>query len=67
MQIHPQRRYRATLIPANVRPDEAELKASQGALPFLQFKALNCGVAANIAHAVSGLPVLKVERFEAAE
>ncbi len=60
------RRYRATLIPASVRADEAELKASQGALPFVQFRAANLSRAALIAGHVTGLPVLKVERIEVA-
>jgi hypothetical protein len=59
-----QRRYRATLIPLDVRPEDAELKASQGALPFVQFKADNLSKAAAIAQHVTGLPVLHVERFE---
>lgn len=58
------RRYRATVIPASVATDEAELKAEQGALPFVQFRAANLSRAAEIAHHVTGLPVLKVERIE---
>lgn len=62
--ISPLRRYRATVIPATVRPDEAVLKASQGALPFVQFKAANLSRAADIAAWLTGLPVLHVERIE---
>jgi hypothetical protein len=65
-QITPLRRYRATVIPSNIRLDEAELKAEQGALPFVQFRAANASKAAAIAGHVTGLPVLKVERFEVA-
>ncbi|RYF35787.1 MAG: hypothetical protein EOO21_03465 [Comamonadaceae bacterium] len=64
MQVIPKRRYRATLIPKNVLPQEAELRAGQGALPFVQFLAENSGKAAAIAHAVTGLPVLSVDRIE---
>lgn len=64
MQITPKRRYRATLIPSDISPDQAELKASQGALPTVQFLAVNSGLAERIAHAVTGLPVLAVERIE---
>lgn len=60
--VTPARSYRATLIPANVHAADAELKASQGALPTIQFKAANAGQAAAMAHQVSGLPVLSVER-----
>ena len=56
------RRYRATYIPDNVREDEAELKASQGALPFVQFTAENHSRAAVIAHLITGRPILNVER-----
>ena len=63
----PRRRYRATVIPANVDPQDAELKASQGVLPTLQFKAANSGKAAAMAaHLAGGLPVLSVERIEGA-
>jgi hypothetical protein len=58
------RRYRATVIPKDVALADAELKASQGALPFVQFKAANSGKAERIAYAVTGLPVLCVERIE---
>ena len=58
------RRYRATLIPPTVQASEAELKASQGTLPTLQFFAANSGQAEKIAHHVSGMPVLQVERIE---
>lgn len=64
MQTQHQRRYRATLIPPTVRLQDAELRASQGALPFVQFKAANSGQAEVIAHAVTGLPVLCVDRVE---
>lgn len=64
MQITPQRRYRATLIPRDVPADQVELKASQGVLPFVQFKARDSGRAALIANAITGLPVLHVERRE---
>ncbi len=64
-QITPLRRYRATVVPAHVSADEAELKASQGALPFVQ-RAANLSRAELIAHYVTGLPVLKVERIEVA-
>jgi hypothetical protein len=60
----PVRHYRATYIPKDVSADDAELKASQGVLPFVQFKAPNSGKAAKIAHAVTGLHVLSVERIE---
>lgn len=64
MQITQRRRYRAILIPLHVRPEDAELKASQGALPFIQFKADNLSKAAVIAQHVTGLPVLHVERID---
>jgi hypothetical protein len=60
------RRYRATLIPKHVELGDAELKADQGVLPTLQFMADNSGRAEQIAHAVSGLRVLRVERIEVA-
>ena len=64
--ITPLRSYRATYIPRNVDLDQAELKASQGVLPFVQFKAANSGRAELIAHSVTGRPVLRVERVEVA-
>lgn len=64
MQVNPLRRYRATVIPKNISADDAELKADQGALPFVQFMAPNSGRAATLANLVTGLPVLRVERFE---
>lgn len=64
MHVTLKRRYRATLIPKDVSADQAELKASQGVLPFLQFKAANSGIAAQIAHAITGLHVLAVDRVE---
>lgn len=64
MNVIPARRYRATLIPKEIPSHEAELRASQGALPFVQFLAANSGKAAQIAHAITGLPVLAVERIE---
>ena len=64
MHITPKRRYRATLIPKDVPADQAELKAGQGVLPFVQFLADNSGQAAQIAHAVTGLPVITVDRVE---
>lgn len=64
--LAPQRRYRATLIPANVSADDVELRASQGTLPFLQFKADNLSQAAIVAQHLSGLAVLCVERIEVA-
>lgn len=64
MHATPKRRYRATLIPKDVSADEAELKASQGVLPTVQFLAENSGKAGYIANAVTGLPVLAVERIE---
>lgn len=67
MHVTPKRRYRATLIPANVPLQDAEVKADQGALPFVQFLADNAGRAERLAHAVTGLPVLRVERFEVAQ
>jgi hypothetical protein len=66
MSIGLARRYRATLIPKTVPLHEAVVKADQGVLPTLQFKAANSGQAELIAHAVSGLPVLRVERIEGA-
>lgn len=63
-QIAPLRRYRATVIPTTIPADEAELKASQGVLPFVQFRAANSGKAAEIARAVTGLHVLSVDRVE---
>lgn len=66
MHVTPKRRYRATLIPKEVPPHEAEMRADQGALPFVQLLACNSGKAAVLAHHVTGLPVLRVERFEAA-
>lgn len=60
------RRYRATLIPKSVPLNEAELKADQGVLPTVQFQAANSGVAEQLAHHVTGLPVLRVERIEVA-
>lgn len=58
------RRYRATVIPKAVDAADVELKADQGVLPFVQFLVPNAGVAEQIAHQVTGLPVLRVERFE---
>jgi hypothetical protein len=60
--ITPLRRYRATVIPESVSADEAELKADQGVLPFVQFRATDSGRAALIANAITGRPVLRVER-----
>jgi hypothetical protein len=65
MHITPLRRYRATLIPKTVPLADAELRASQGALPFVQFLAVNSGRAAEIAQHVTGLHVLAVDRVEA--
>lgn len=65
-QAAPARSYRATLIPADVSAADVELKASQGVLPTLQLRAANSGVAAHLAHLVSGLPVLSVERRDEA-
>ena len=62
MHITPLRRYRATVIPKNVELADAELKASQGTLPFVQFLAANSGHAEQLAHHITGRPVLKVER-----
>ena len=67
MSITPKRRYRATLIPPEVPLHEAELRASQGALPFVQLLAENSGKAGLLAHHVTGLPVLSVDRFELSE
>lgn len=61
---HPLRRYRATYVPESVSPADAELKADQGALPSVQFQAENSGKAAEIAHAVTGRPILRVDRIE---
>jgi hypothetical protein len=58
------RRYRATVIPADVSPADAELKADQGVLPTVQFRARSTGHAERLAHAVTGRPVLRVERIE---
>jgi hypothetical protein len=58
------RRYRATVIPKHIEFADVELKASQGVLPTVQFRAANSGKAEQIAHAVTGLRVLKVERIE---
>jgi hypothetical protein len=62
--VTPAHSYRATYIPKDVPADEAELKASQGVLPFVQFKATNSGKAAAIARALTGLHVLSVDRVE---
>lgn len=62
MPIQPLRRYRATVIPKTVSADEAELKADQGVLPFVQFKAANSECAMLLANHVTGLPVIRVER-----
>lgn len=66
MHITPKRRYRATLIPKHSELQDAELKADQGVLPTVQFLAVNAGRAEQIAHAVTGLRVLRVERVEVA-
>lgn len=60
----PARSYRATYIPEDVAAEDAELKATQGVLPFVQFRAANSERAAHIAHHVTGRPVLSVVRIE---
>jgi hypothetical protein len=60
------RSYRATLIPLGIESDEVEFQASQGLLPTIRLKASDAARAAADAHRVTGRPVLKVERVEAA-
>lgn len=60
------RRYRVTLLPKNVAREDAELKADQGVLPYLQFRSVNSGQAMQIAHQVTGLAAIRAERFEPA-
>lgn len=56
--------YRATLIPAEVLPEEVEFQADQGLLPTLRLKAPDAGKAAADAYWASGRSVLKVERVD---
>lgn len=65
--IYPTRSYRATYIPASISADEAETKALQGTLPFVQFRASSNARAELIANAVTGRPILSVERREEVE
>ena len=62
--ILPLRSYRATLIPAHVLPDDIEVRAGQGVLPTVQLKAVNSGMAEQLAHWVTGKPVHSVVRVE---
>jgi hypothetical protein len=67
--VHPitlARSYRATLIPKGIELDEVEFQAAQGLLPTIQLQARDAWHAAAAALQVSGRPVLKVERLEAA-
>ena len=57
--------YRATTIPTGVSYDEVEIQSDQGLLPTIQIRASNAGRAAMAALALTGRPVLKVERIEA--
>lgn len=62
--VLPLRSYRATLVPAGVEADQIELRASQGVLPTVQLKAVNTGIAEQLAHWVTGRPVFSVVRVE---
>ena len=64
MQITPLRSYRATLVPKGTDYDQIEVKAGHGALPTVQLKARNASQAKLLAHHVTGLPVMSVERVE---
>ncbi len=64
MQITPLRSYRATLVPPGTGYDQIEVKAGHGALPTVQLKARNASQAKLLAHHVTGLPVMSVERVE---
>lgn len=58
------RAYRVTLLPPTVAREDAELKADQGVLPFLQFRAPNSGVAMHVAHQLSGMPAIRADRSD---
>ena len=62
--ILPLRSYRATLVPVGVEADQIEVRASQGVLPTVQLKAVNTGIAEQLAHWVTGRPVFSVVRVE---
>lgn len=63
--IHPLHRYRAILVPADTDPEAVETMADAKLLPTLQLKAPSATKAIEAAKAVSGKPVLRVERLEA--
>lgn len=56
--------YRATLIPAEVLPEEVEFQADKGLLPTLRLKSTDAGQAAADAYQVTGRAVFKVERVD---
>lgn len=58
------RRYRVSLLPSTVSREDAELKADQGVLPYLQFHAANSGVAMLIAYELSGMPAIRADRAD---
>lgn len=64
MSITLLRSYRATLVPRGTDYEQIEVKADDGTLPTVQLKARNAGVAELLAHYVTGLAVLSVERME---
>jgi len=64
LSILPLRSYRATLVPVGVEADQIELRASQGVLPTVQLKAVNTGIAEQLAHWVTGRPVFNVVRMD---
>lgn len=64
MHITTLRSYRATLVPPGTDYDQIEIKAGHGTLPTVQLKARNASQAELLAHHVTGLPVLSVDRVE---
>jgi hypothetical protein len=66
MHTATRRSYRATPIPAGIELDEVEFQADKGLLPTIRVKSVDASQAMADAHIVSGRPVLKVERVEAA-
>jgi hypothetical protein len=67
LAVRPLHSYRATLVPADVLPDEVEFKAAQGLLPTLRLKSTDAEKAMADAHRVTGKGVLRVERIDPAD
>jgi hypothetical protein len=59
-----QHSYRATLIPAEILPEEVEFQAAQGLLPTLRLKSTDAGKAAADAYQVTGRAVFSIERVD---